>query len=76
MPSHGNVSVLSPVERCREIVSILARGVIRLHRHNRTHGFPPDSGPGPRNSLELPGETRLSVSRTRGLRPRDDGDNA
>jgi len=76
MPSHGRESGLSLVARRQEIASILARGVIRLHRHNRTCGFTPESGTQGRNSLELLRETRLSVSRTRGLRPRDDGDNA
>lgn len=76
MPSHGCERALSPADRRRELAGILARGVLRRHRSDQTRGFPPESGPERRNSLEFPGETRLSVSRTRGFRPRDDGDNA
>ena len=70
---------LTPGERCREVAAILARGVLRLCRIARVGGnMPaPESSPEGRISLERVGETRLSVPYgTRGLRLRDDGDDA
>jgi hypothetical protein len=78
MPQRTEPQLKSPVERRREVAAILARGVLRLRRINQTQGFTraPESSPGRRNCLELPGETRISVSDgTRGLRLRDEGDN-
>lgn len=68
---------LSPADRRRQVASILAKGVIRWHRQARTAGVidAQESPPKRENGLELSRETRLSV-RTRGLRPRDDGENA
>ena len=79
MPQRTEPQLKSSVERRREVAAILARGVLRLRRINRTGGctHAPESLPGRRNCLELPAETRLSVSgSTHGLRLRDDGDNA
>ena len=76
MPSN-RPPVLSPVERRREVASILARGVIRWHRRAKTAGIidTQKSPPSSKTRLELSGETRLSVG-TRGFTPRSDGDNA
>jgi len=71
--------IMSPAERRREVAAILARGVVRLRRRNPTDGLThaPESSPNPEKSLELPAETRLSGSHgTRGLRLRDEGDDA
>ncbi len=66
-------------ERRREVAAILARGVLRLRRVAQI-GVRPDTPKSQdlrENGLELPGETRLSVSDgTRGLRLREEGDNA
>lgn len=79
MSRRTDANPLSPAERRREIAAILARGVLRLRHIARTgknmhaQKSPADGEKG----LELSGETRLSVSeRTRGLRLRDDGDDA
>lgn len=78
MPSDGHECALSPDDRRRELIGILAHGVTRWCRAANTKGIiaNPELPDFARNSLEVPSETRLSVSRTRGLRPRDDGDNA
>lgn len=79
MPLRAPESVLSPVERRRQVAAILAKGVVRLRRTYQTRGFrhAPESSPDAQNCLEFPGETRLSVvDDTRGLSPRDDGDEA
>ena len=78
MPRLIETQCLSPAERRREVVAILARGVLRWREQARTGGMAPTpDGNSPENGLELSGETRLSVSHgTRGLRLRDDGDNA
>lgn len=79
MPLHDSQPALSPVERRRQVAAILAKGVVRLRRTYQTRGFrhAPESSPDARNCLEFPGETRLSVvDGTRGLSPRDDGDDA
>ena len=79
MPRRTEAQPISPVERRREVAAILARGILRLRRIARIGGnmHAPESQDLPENGLELPGETRLSVSDgTRGLRLRDDGDNA
>ena len=55
---------LTAEQRCQAVAAILARGVLRYHRHIR----PPDSGPGENSpdsspgGLEVLAETRLSVS--------------
>ncbi len=60
---------LSPEERRRQVAAILARDVLRRQRLLRTSGPRPagkslESGP---TGLEVPGETRLSVSRRIGF---------
>ena len=68
---------LSPVERRHQLASILARGVIRLHRQTKLTGLvdAQKSAPAAENPLELSRETRLSVSDgTRGFTMRADGD--
>jgi len=70
---------ISAEQRRREVAAILARGVLRLRRNASKIGFrhAPESAPDQQNCLELPVETRLSVSHgTHGLRLRDDGDDA
>lgn len=77
MPKHRQDEHLSPADRRRAVASILAKGVVRWHRRMRTAGTfdAQESSPDVRNCLEFPGETRLSVvNGTRGLSPRDDGD--
>ncbi|QDV91520.1 hypothetical protein RAS2_26220 [Phycisphaerae bacterium RAS2] len=68
---------LSPAERLRAVASILARGVARWRQHVRAgrsmHVSSDEDSPG--IGLEVPGETRPSVSHdTHGLRLRADGD--
>ena len=77
MPQRTELHPMSPGERRREVAAILARGVLRLRRIARIGGnmHAPESRNLPENGLELPGETRLSVSDgTRGLRLRDEGE--
>ena len=77
MPRRTEVQPLSPDNRRREVAAILARGILRLRRNVRSGGnrHAQESQDSSENGLELPGETRLSVSEsTRGLRLRDDGD--
>jgi len=79
MPRRTEAHSMSADERRREVAAILARGILRLGRNARIGGnmHAPESQNLPKNGLELPGDTRLSVSDgTRGLRLRDDGDNA
>jgi hypothetical protein len=91
MPRRRESDELSPDERFREAAALLARAVARACRVKlKSHGpsipaeastsQPNPNGQNPRNStgngLELPGQTRLSVSDTRGLRLRDEGDKA
>ena len=79
MPKHHNDEHLCPVERRREVASILARGVVRWCRRAKAAGIidAQKSRRGREIGLELSRETRLSVSDgTRGLWPRDDGDEA
>lgn len=79
MPKHREDEHLSPADRRREVASILARGVARWHRRMKTAGTfdAQKPSPGREIGLEFPGETRLSVvNGTRGLWPRDDGDDA
>jgi len=70
---------LTPAVRRHEIASILAKGVLRRHRRAKAAGIA-DSAirpPIPEKGLEFRGETRLSVPHgTRGLSPRDNGDEA
>ena len=79
MPVCTEANPMSPNERRRQVAAILARGVLRQRRIARigrtTHA--PESQDLAEKGLELPAETRLSVSDdTRGLRLRDNGDNA
>lgn len=79
MPNHQDDPALTAEERRRRVAAILAKGVIRWHQRAKTAGLThaQKSARNPRISLELPGETRLSVAQgTRGLGPRDDGDDA
>lgn len=62
---------LSPDVRLHEVAALLARAVLRAKKPTAPQ-IPPDF-PDPR--LELPPETRLSVS-TRGFTPREKGDHA
>jgi hypothetical protein len=78
MPKRQDSTELSPPDRMRKVAAILARGLLRRRQRARAGGFMPaqKSSPEPWNSLEVTGETRLSVSDgTRGLSPQDDGDN-
>jgi hypothetical protein len=74
MPPNNTLN-LSPTDRCREVASILARGVIRGHKRAKTAGIidAQKSAPGGETRLELSGQTPLSVG-TRGFTPRSDGD--
>ena len=77
MPKQCADEHLSPADRRREVASILAKGVVRWHRMAKTTGDfdAQKSSPGREIGLELSRETRLSVvNGTRGLSPRDDGD--
>ncbi len=79
MPRHIEPHPISPGERRREVVAILAKGVLQWHRKGRAEGLrsTPKSLPLTENGLEFSGETRLSVSDgTRGFTPRGDGDDA
>ncbi len=76
MPSRTEAP-LSPVERRHQLASILARGVIRLHRQAKSTAIlhAQESAPAVETRLELSRETRLSVSDgTRGFTMRADGD--
>ena len=77
MPSRTEAHPMSEDERRRRIAAILAKGVIRWRKRARAARIAPtpESAESLENGLELPGETRLSVSESaRGLRLRDDGD--
>jgi len=77
MPKQCADEHLSPADRRREVASILAKGVVRWHRTTKTAGHldAQKSSSGREIGLELSRETRLSVvNDTRGLWPRDDGD--
>ena len=79
MPSRTEAPSTPADERRREVAAILARGILRLRRVAQigVRSDAPKSQDLRENGLELPGETRLSVSDgTRGLRLRDVGDNA
>ena len=70
---------LTPTARRQEVASILAKGVLRWHRRAKAAGIaePAKPPPIPEKGLEFLGETRLSVPHgTRGLSPRDAGDEA
>ncbi|MFQ5518252.1 MAG: hypothetical protein ACE5E8_11835, partial [Acidimicrobiia bacterium] len=70
---------LSPDERFRAVATLLARGLARWRKRAHVSGMIPAGGcrKFPEDCLELPGKTRLSVvNGTRGLWPRDDGDDA
>ena len=79
MPRRTQTPSMPAEERCREVAAILARGILRLRRNARIGGniHAPESQDFSENGLELPGETRLSVSDgTRGLHPGHNGDDA
>ena len=79
MPRRKEAHPILPRDRRREVASILAKGVVRWHRKVKALGNvdAQESSPDARNCLEFPGETRLSASDgTRGLRLRDEGDDA
>lgn len=64
MPNVNATSNLTAKQRLQAVAAILARGVLRYHRHiGRLNACPgeisPDSSP---EDLEVLGETRLSVS--------------
>jgi len=74
-----SIRSITPDERRREVTRILAQGLLRWRR--RMHAAGLDAAAETlgisANRLELPRETRLSVSDgTRGLSPRGDGDDA
>ena len=78
MPSRTDAP-LSPAERCRQIASILAHGVIRWRWQAKSSRISDaqKSPPGDESRLELSRKTRLSVSDgTRGFTMRADGDDA
>ena len=69
--------MLTARDRRREVASVLAKGVVRWRRRARVVGLEVtrESPVFAEKSLELHGETRLSVAGgTHGLCPRDDGD--
>jgi hypothetical protein len=79
MPRSNSQPDLTPADRLREVATILARGVVRWRKQAKIGVFAHSPGPGnsPGIGLEVPAKTGLSVSLdTRGLRPRDDGDDA
>jgi len=79
MPLHTLEPALSPDERCRQVAAILAKGVIRWRRRAKNAGIIDASelSPDRKTGLDLCPETRLSVvNGTRGLWPRDVGDDA
>lgn len=70
---------MTPIARRQEIAAILAKGVLRWHRRAKAAGIADSAQPPPKpeKGLEFLGETRLSVPHgTRGLSPRDAGDEA
>jgi len=57
---------LTPDQRFKQIAAILAKGVIRLHQRKLRDNRADFSQESPKSStagLEVPGKTRLSVSR-------------
>jgi hypothetical protein len=75
----GRADELTPEQRRAEVIAILARGLLRYHRRMFHGGLNPrEKNPPPHQiCLELPAETRLSVSdNTRGFSPREHGDDA
>ena len=79
MSLHNSEPTLLPVERRRQVAAILAKGVMRWRRRAKNAGIidAPELSPGRKTGLDLCPETRLSVvNGTRGLWPRDDGDDA
>lgn len=78
MSASSNLPPLTAAARRQEIAAILAKGVLRWHQRTRVAGLSDPQNPPPsiENGLEFPAQTRLSGPRTRGLSPREDGDNA
>jgi hypothetical protein len=77
MPKPISQAELTPHERLRAVASILARGVARCRKRVQAGRIMHVSGDedSPGIGLEVPGETRPSVSHeTHGLRLRADGD--
>ena len=69
----------APTDRRREVASILARGVSRYLRRARSGGFMhvENASNSSEIGLEVLAESRpCVVNGTRGLEPRDDGDDA
>ena len=62
MPTNSE-RTLSPTDRRRQIASILAKGVIRWLKHEKTAGImnAQKTSPGRKNRLELSDETSLST---------------
>lgn len=79
MPTDKSQPALTTTDRLREVASIFARGVARWRNQDTAGRSMPDSGPEnpPKIGLATCFETGLSGSLdTRGLRLRDDGDDA
>ncbi len=79
MPSSTKHPPLEPNDRRREVARILARGVIRWRKRAQVGHFAHTEAPQNPSGTGLAqcGETSLSLSDgTRGLRLRDDGDEA
>lgn len=79
MPKPLPQLVLSPADCHREVASILARGVVRWRKQVKLGHFATDSEAEkpPKTGLATCFETPLSGSlNTRGLRLREDGDDA
>ncbi len=66
MPTNSE-RTLSPTDRRRQIASILAKGVIRWLKHEKTAGImnAQKTSPGRKNRLELSEETSLTVGNDR-----------
>ena len=64
MVDFSDEDMLTARDRRREVASILAKGVVRWHRRAKVVGLEnaPESPVFAEKSLELPGETRLSVA--------------
>ena len=64
MSTNTNNIELSPDDRRRAVAAVLAKGLARWRKRAKAAGFMPaqESPPVGESRLELPGETRLSVS--------------
>ena len=63
MPNCADSTRLSPDERFREVAAILAAGITRLRQSSAlpSENTKKNRAESPPDSLEVPGETRLSV---------------